>query len=42
MHLTISADGRAKVGPLVIFEGKILGVSVEEKKQRDKRVAVLF
>ena len=38
----LTVDGSARIPPLITFKGTGLWISAEEKKQFDKRVAVVF
>ena len=42
VQLTVFGDGIPRVKPLVIFRGKGLRISKQEKTQWDKRVCVCF
>ena len=42
VQLTVFADGSTRLPPLIIFKGKGLRISAEEKRKLDKRVAVTF
>ena len=42
VQITVFADGSTRLPPLIVFKGKGLRISAEEKRKWDKRVAVTF
>ena len=42
IQLTVFADGNTRLPPLIIFKGKGLRISADERKKWDSRVSVTF